>query len=247
VAVVAAGVVLIGLAQLVLSGDLDRADKIASVVGAFVGVIGLAVSGYAIMLSRSPRSPAQPTVAAPYPARPRTSATGPIVVAAVFLGICVVGALAALLVTLIQIIGDGDGTGNGATPASKGAGSTPDRTAPAPVLWKDEIRLDDTPRDYDYEPPRRGNTSTDLSSDGYLSGSRYHKFWGAGVVTWTAKGDPTRDQCAERLTTHGVDDVPVHAKSRFCLQTNEGRVVYVKVSAREDDGYRATVTIWGAD
>ncbi|KAB1928149.1 hypothetical protein F8271_29170 [Micromonospora sp. ALFpr18c] len=96
--------------------------------------------------------------------------------------------------------GDGGISAGKPTSPSTSSSGTPSSAGPAaaPVLWKGEIRLDSTPRDFDQEPPARGNTSTDLNSDGYLNGSVYNKFWGRAVVLWPGPAEPTRDGCAAR-------------------------------------------------
>ncbi|HEX8632107.1 MAG TPA: hypothetical protein VF755_28445, partial [Catenuloplanes sp.] len=116
----------------------------------------------------------------------------------------------------------------------------------APVLWQGEVRLDGTPRDFDFEPPKRGNTSIDLDSDGYLNGSAYDSFWGSGVVLWTGEAGPSRDDCADRLETHGQEAVDIDARSRICLKTNQGRIVFLKVLRRDGDGYLAEATLWAS-
>jgi hypothetical protein len=52
VACIAGGLVLVGLGVWGAVANLDAADKIASVVGAVVGVVGLALSGYGLVLAR---------------------------------------------------------------------------------------------------------------------------------------------------------------------------------------------------
>lgn len=51
------GVALAGLGIAFLFAGLDDADKIASVIGAFVGLIGLALSGYGVILARRGSTP----------------------------------------------------------------------------------------------------------------------------------------------------------------------------------------------
>jgi hypothetical protein len=57
------GLVVVGLGVLAIAGDLDRADMVASVVGAVTGLAGLAVSVYALHRSSVP-VPVSPDVAA---------------------------------------------------------------------------------------------------------------------------------------------------------------------------------------
>ncbi|MFE9653163.1 hypothetical protein [Micromonospora sp. NPDC006431] len=76
------------------------------------------------------------------------------------------------------------------TGTRSGAPASPTKPPAAAVLWNDEIRIDSTPRDFDYEPPALGNTSTDRESDGYLNGSVYNRFWGEALVLWPGQADP---------------------------------------------------------
>jgi hypothetical protein len=46
------GLALVGLGTYFVATGLDRADKLASVIGAFVGMIGLAVAMYGVVLAR---------------------------------------------------------------------------------------------------------------------------------------------------------------------------------------------------
>lgn len=63
-AVVAGGVVLLGLGAYAVHVGLDTANKVAGVIGAFAELVGLALSIYAIVLARRGASSAaveQPT------------------------------------------------------------------------------------------------------------------------------------------------------------------------------------------
>lgn len=57
--------------------------------------------------------------------------------------------------------------------------------------------------------------------------------------------DPTRDQCAEAITKHGTSTSGVLAQGmRLCIQTDEGRTAYVKITAvptRKAVAFEATV------
>ena len=248
---VLAGAVLIGLFALIAAVGLDRADKIASVVGALVAVIGLAASGFVAL--RSKRDPAEPVhsytgdVIRPGAAPPRRSLSGgavaALVVAALVAGVCMVSSVS-MLFNLLPDRNTPESAGSRTATAAPGDDADRDEPAPATVIWSGEIRLDETPRDFDYEPPSRGNYSIDMQSDAYLQGSTYRKFWGGPVVTWTKSGDPKRDDCATRLTTHGVEEVPLSSRSRICLATNGGRIVFLKILGRNGSGYDARVTIW---
>jgi hypothetical protein len=55
-AAVVGGLALLGLGAWFVAAGLDRADKLASVIGAFVGLLGLGISGYALVLSRGGRA-----------------------------------------------------------------------------------------------------------------------------------------------------------------------------------------------
>ncbi|MGW4638522.1 hypothetical protein ACWEN6_08345 [Sphaerisporangium sp. NPDC004334] len=56
-AVIATGLVMVALGVALPMAGLDDADKYASVLGAFTGVAGLALSAYGVVLAR--RAPAQ--------------------------------------------------------------------------------------------------------------------------------------------------------------------------------------------
>ncbi|MGN9847240.1 hypothetical protein ACTMTI_55090 [Nonomuraea sp. H19] len=49
---IAPGTALAGLGVLLFKAGLDDADKWASVIGAFAGLLGLGISGYGVMLAR---------------------------------------------------------------------------------------------------------------------------------------------------------------------------------------------------
>ncbi|MEV4490157.1 hypothetical protein AB0K04_08580 [Micromonospora coxensis] len=212
---------------------LDQADKIASVVGATAAVIALF---FTIRAARGQGNTSSRT------------GSGPIWLVA---GLAVVGlcALSSWGLGAASKLGvSGAGPSNGPTPTASRSGRpvAPAEPSAAQVLWKGEVRLDATPRDFDHEPPARGNTSTDLSSDGYLHGSVYDKFWGRAVVLWPGTTAPSRGDCAERLQTHGVKRVTIDARSRICLETNQGRIVFIQVLRRDGDGYEARATLWSS-
>ncbi|MFJ8747494.1 hypothetical protein ACIRL2_50230 [Embleya sp. NPDC127516] len=62
-ALVVAGLGVVGLGVFFAVAGLDDADKLASVIGVFVGLVGLGLSVYGIVLAR--RSPPLPGPAAP--------------------------------------------------------------------------------------------------------------------------------------------------------------------------------------
>jgi hypothetical protein len=257
------GSILVGLVALLVTTDLDQADKIASVVGAFVSLIALVVSAHKGEPSRTHR-PATPgpdgrdQIVSTFPVdatrvstHRRSSNSLTIGKVAVITIVAVAGVVLAspLIHAFSQLSASGRGDLRSPGPATPTGIGSPTTTPPAkvaviPVLWKGEILLDGTPRDFDYEPPRRGNTSSDMSSDGVLYGSTYSDFWGGGVAIWPNRADPNRADCTERLTTHGVREVQIYTQSRLCLLTNQGRIIFIKVLGREGDGYSAEVTIW---
>lgn len=222
---------------------LDQADKIASVVGAVIAAIALIVT---VRGTRERQPPASPhTAGVPRPSVPGagSSAKPAIWLIAVLALLCTAPSWFVYVVSAFVASSADDQSGRPArtTPASPAPPASP------AVLWKGEIRLDATPRDFDHEPPARGNTSTDLSSDAYLNGSVYSKFWGRAVVLWPGQGDPSRDDCTARLRTHGVRAVNIDVRSRICLETNQGRIVYIKVLRRNGtDGYDSRVTLWSS-
>jgi drug/metabolite transporter (DMT)-like permease len=67
VGVVVGGVTLIGLGVLFVVAGLDKADKIASILGAFIGLVGLVLAGYGVVLARRalPERSSQPRAAEP--------------------------------------------------------------------------------------------------------------------------------------------------------------------------------------
>lgn len=216
---------------------LDQADKIASVVGALATVIALVV---AVRQARGQHG----VVSGPGSgARPALWLAGGLAMA-----VCCASASWALVSAASKMTdrGSGDDLSGGPAAARSTGATAPTKPPAAPVLWTGEVRLDGTPRDFDFEPPARGNTSSDLSSDGYLNGSVYSRFWGRAVVLWVAKADPSRADCATRLQTHGVKEVTIKTRSRICLETGKGRIVLLKVLRRDGEGYDAQATIWGA-
>jgi hypothetical protein len=52
VSAVVVGLALVGLGVYLAITDLDRADKLASVIGSFLAAAGLALSGYGLILAR---------------------------------------------------------------------------------------------------------------------------------------------------------------------------------------------------
>jgi hypothetical protein len=231
---------------------LDTADQIASIIGAVVGVLSVILTLRFASAHRSRRpAPAGSKAPGPDPAETAGMVLGMVLVVACFAG-CVWGGF-----RVASNLGEPDPNGgsNAGSSAASGSGPSGRSAAPkdttaaeeekAPVVWRGEILLDDTPRDFDHEPPARGNYSIDLNSDAYLQGSTYQKFWGGPVVLWRAKADPDRDDCAVRLETHGVERVSVDRRSRVCLRTNQGRIVLIKFLARDGAGYRTMVTLWG--
>jgi hypothetical protein len=230
---------------------LDQADQVASVIGAFAGVLGLLLT---IRYARGHRSaPARAGRPGRDPADTLALVTG--IVGALF-GLLTVAACGWGVVWAVRAAGpDGDEPGAGNAQSSPGATATagqqpaaapgrPPPPPPVPVLWRGEIRLGDKPRDFDTEPPAQGNFSIDLQSDAYLNGDRYTKYMGGSLVLWPGRADPDRDGCANRLATHGDESVSVARGSRVCLSTNHGRIVYLKILKRDGAGYTAMVTIW---
>ncbi|MFE9653162.1 hypothetical protein [Micromonospora sp. NPDC006431] len=44
-----------------------------------------------------------------------------------------------------------------------------------------------------------------------------------------------------------MKEVNIDARSRICLKTNQGRIVFIKVLRRDgDSGYIAQVTLWSS-
>lgn len=63
VATVSVALLLAGLAWFLADQHLDRADKWASVVGMFVGIAGLLLSGYSLVQTRRSAHPSTPPAA----------------------------------------------------------------------------------------------------------------------------------------------------------------------------------------
>ncbi|MFI0486800.1 hypothetical protein [Actinomadura sp. 9N215] len=72
--VLAGGVLLAGVGVVFVVVGLDRADKIASSAGFFVGVAGLVVAVYGVILARRATPPPPPQ--SPEPTPPKPSAPG---------------------------------------------------------------------------------------------------------------------------------------------------------------------------
>lgn len=67
---VAAGVILVGLGVVLAWVDLEKADKLGSVIGAFSGLIGLGLSAYGVILARRQPVASPPEVSTPVPPVP---------------------------------------------------------------------------------------------------------------------------------------------------------------------------------
>jgi len=230
---------------------LDEADQLASVIGALAGVVGLILT---IRYARAHGSAAPARKAADRRAdrAANRGAHDPAEVAGMVFGMVLSLALLGLCawggIVVVRAIGSGsDGADppTGSSAAASPPASRPAAPETAPVVWRDELRLDGLPKDFDTEPPTRGNFSTDLRSDAYLDGSTYRKYFGGTLALWVEKAAPDRDDCATRIETHGRPAVSIVRGSRVCLRTDRGRIVLLEIGRRDDDAYLATATLWG--
>jgi hypothetical protein len=71
---------------------------------------------------------------------------------------------------------------------------------------------------------------------------------GALMVKWTGSGDPGREDCAGKVDSVGENSVKVDVRTRVCLKTDKGRIVFFTVlSAPNDFDWKVHAVIWLAE
>lgn len=245
-----------GLGVLLHFAGLDRADKIASVAAATIALIALPFTLGAGRGSVGPSpvvTPAQilpPSI--PYPPGPdprawhhpgpammpqpqRSGAGMVLVLVAVNVAVCVLGAA-------LTLPNSGFRSGDGRSPSGGLTSTTPPA---ALVRWKGEVRLDENGIDYDEAPPLR-YTESWSTGDGALDSRIFQAAAGNVVVAWAGKDAPRYDECLSRLSTHGVTAAEAGVGARFCLRTDQRRIVLVEVRKKSGSGFLAEATVWHA-
>ncbi|MGW1061976.1 hypothetical protein [Micromonospora rubida] len=142
------------------------------------------------------------------------------------------------------------------SPATPGPAATPvtppvsSATAPSigEVRWSGEVRFATLGVDLDTVPPtvqRYSSTDDDLNRDSANADGALHASWGQ-IALWPGPGEPTRQQCADRVSTHGAERVHIPIDRIGCLTTNKDRVAMFKVTRYPDDSFQVTarVTVW---
>ena len=66
------------------------------------------------------------------------------------------------------------------------------------------------------------------------------------IARWEDAARPTRQQCADLISTQGTESIPITDDSRFCVRTAADRVAYLVVNRfdRASGTYLADVTVW---
>ncbi|MFJ4435500.1 hypothetical protein [Streptomyces sp. NPDC088923] len=154
---------------------------------------------------------------------------------------------------------DGTASPTAAAPpasASKAVESPSPRTDTP--LWSGRVRL--TYINLDSDPPSVLSSNTGASFWIHYDQTgevREDEMYGLGgglftstptVARWDAPAKPTRQQCAELITTQGSETLPVTAGKRYCVKSGRGRVAVVTAGAFDQDSgnYTGTMTVWDA-
>ncbi|GAB2941607.1 hypothetical protein GCM10027280_32710 [Micromonospora polyrhachis] len=128
--------------------------------------------------------------------------------------------------------------------------TTPESTAPADkIRWSDEIQFDNDGIDLDTIPPTVQMDWPSLNSDlnrGLTGPDRPLTAASGHLALWPGPGTPTRQQCADRVSTHGDERVHIPVGRTGCLTTSKGRVVMFTVTRFPADSFQVTAraTIW---
>ncbi|WP_431972893.1 hypothetical protein [Micromonospora haikouensis] len=140
-----------------------------------------------------------------------------------------------------------------ATPSPTAVPSTetgPTMAAPSDgeVRWSGEVQFATHGVDLDTVPAavqRYWSTDADLSRDSASADDGLHAEWGQ-LALWPGPDTPSRQQCAERVSTHGAEWVHVPVGRIGCLTTNKDHVAMFKVIRYPDDSFQVTahVTVW---
>lgn len=128
------------------------------------------------------------------------------------------------------------------SPGGAAAPPGPSATGEPDVLWHDHFNMGNYV-DFDSIPPQngtgglsRGNNTGEynVNDDGTL---------------WESATPPSKQQCIDRIATHGQETIAVDAGTRICYRTSGDRIVYIEIlgvdpSASRPDRFETEVTIW---
>lgn len=115
-------------------------------------------------------------------------------------------------------------------PGADVVGAEPEQPSSAPpsrvieVRFHGTIRLSSRFKHFDLDaspivPSDRGNTYVDLVA-GWL--------WGAKLSEWSSPGEPSREDCLDRLTNYPVGRVDIEHDSITCALSDDGRPTRLK-------------------
>lgn len=132
--------------------------------------------------------------------------------------------------------------------ASAEPSPSPGALSPGEVRWSGEAQFATHGVDLDTVPARvlsYYSTDVDLSRESASADGSLHAEWGQ-LALWPGPGTPSRQQCAERVSTHGAERVHVPVDRIGCLTTNKDRVAMFRVTRYPDDSFRVTAqfTVW---
>lgn len=72
--------------------------------------------------------------------------------------------------------------------------------------------------------------------------SRLGAYYGGAIASWTSQRQPTREDCAKILDTHGASGTYEFDKDdRFCVRSSGGRTAFLAIIS---DGEEYRVTVW---
>lgn len=142
-----------------------------------------------------------------------------------------------------------------AGPSSPSVPSTGPSALPDEVQWSGEVRFDTDGIDLDTVPPTvqmdwpvfdADLSRKDASGDGPINAG--DSVPDPDLALWPGPERPTREQCAERVATHGDGRVHIPVGGIGCVRTSEGRIGMITVTDFPDDTFQVTaeVTIWAA-
>jgi hypothetical protein len=79
----------------------------------------------------------------------------------------------------------------------------------------------------------------------FYTASRRLGVYNGAIVPWTQKNQPTRQDCAKLLETHGASTTfDIDTGARFCVRSSGGRTAFLAVIS---DGEEYQVTVWKQD
>lgn len=128
--------------------------------------------------------------------------------------------------------------------ATPGSSASPDK-----VRWSDEVRFDDDGIDFDTVPPTVEMTWSAFDSDlrrGLSGPDRPLTAENGRIALWPGTDTPTRQQCADRISTHGDERVHIPVGRTGCLRTSKDRIVMLTVTGFPVDSFEVTAraTVW---